>query len=252
MQLIPVIDLLRGHAVHARGGARSKYRPVESVLLPGQRGDAVALGHAYRATLAATLCYVADLDAIQGWGPQHKLLNGLADPAKGFGKGLLVDAGVATVTAAREVLKHGATMVVVGLETMGNFSDLKRIVSAVGGERVLFSLDLMNGLPVRRRTGRMATQQAVGLELGARAAEAGVAGIVVLDLSAVGSEAGPRSLGLVTGIKRLIGVTVYSGGGVRSQADLDLLSEAGCDGALVGTALHSGTVGRVGGTAVGR
>ncbi len=133
-------------------------------------------------------------------------------------------------------------MVVVGLETLGTFSDLKRIVTAVGGERVLFSLDLMNGLPIRRRTGRMATQEAVGLELGARAAETGIAGIVVLDLAAVGSEAGPRSLGLVAGVKRLIGVTVYSGGGVRSQADLDVLAEAGCDGALVGTALHSGAV----------
>ncbi len=244
MQLIPVIDLLRGHAVHARRGTRSKYRPLESVLLPGMPGDAVALGHAYRVRLGAEFCYVADLDAIQGWGPQHKLLRGLADPATGFGSGLLVDAGIATVAAAREVLKHGATTVVVGLETMGDFADLKRIVSAVGGERVLFSLDLMNGLPVRRRTGRMATQEAVGLELGARAAETGVAGIIVLDLSAVGSEAGPRSLGLVAGIKRLIGVTVYAGGGVRSQADLDVLSEAGCDGALVGTALHSGALGR--------
>lgn len=247
MQIIPVIDLLRGHAVHARRGVRSGYRPVESVFLPGRTGEAVALGRAYRASLGAELCYVADLDAIQGWGPQHRLLSQLADPAAGFGPGLLVDAGVATVTAAREVLKHGATTVVVGLETLGSFCDLKRIVSAVGGERVLFSLDLMNGLPVRRRTGRMATQEAVGLELGARAAETGVAGIVVLDLAAVGSEAGPRSLGLVAGIKRLIGVRVYSGGGVRSPADLDLLAEAGCDGALVGTALHSGTVTRLGG-----
>lgn len=246
MQIIPVIDLLRGHAVHARRGVRSAYRPVESVFLPGRAGEAVALGRAYRASLGAELCYVADLDAIQGWGPQHKLLSQLADPAAGFGPGLLVDAGVATVTAAREVLRHGATTVVVGLETLGSFSDLKRIVSAVGGERVLFSLDLMNGLPVRRRTGRMATQEAVGLELGARAAETGVAGIVVLDLAAVGSEAGPQSLGLVAGIKRLIGVRVYSGGGVRSPADLDLLAEAGCDGALVGTALHMGAVGRVG------
>jgi len=244
MQIIPVIDLLRGHAVHARRGARHKYRPVESVLLPGKAGDAVALSCAYRASLAARLCYVADLDAIEGWGPQSKLLNKLADPATGFGTGLLVDAGIATVTAAREVLKHGATTVVVGLETLGTFSDLKRIVAAVGGERVLFSLDLMNGLPVRRRTGTIATAEAVGLELGARAAEAGVAGIVVLDLAAVGNEAGPRSLGLVSGIKRLIGVTVYSGGGVRSQEDLDALEEAGCDGALVGTALHSGAVGR--------
>jgi phosphoribosylformimino-5-aminoimidazole carboxamide ribotide isomerase len=242
MQIIPVLDLLRGHAVHARRGARSRYQPLESVLLPGRAGDAVTLSRAYRETLQAELCYVADLDAIQGWPAQHDLIRRLAHPVSGFGKGLLVDAGIATPAAAKAALDAGASAVVVGLETMRTFADLKRVVAAVGGTRVLFSLDMMDGIPIRRRTGKLAREEAVGLELAARAAETGVAGIIVLDLAAVGAESGPRNLGLMAGIKRLLGIPLFAGGGVRSRADLDELAQVGCDGALVGTAIHAGLI----------
>lgn len=242
MELIPVLDLLGGQAVHARRGAREKYLPVQSALLPGRAGDAVALGRAYRTMLAATRCYVADLDAIQGWTPQLKLIKSLTDPEHGFGPGLMVDGGISTPRAATALVEAGATTVVVGLETLRGFEDLKAIVAAVGGERVVFSLDLLEGKPIRRRTGRIASQEAVSLELGARAVEAGVSGVLVLDLAAVGTEAGPRNLDLIGGLKRLLWVPIYSGGGVRTAADLELLAEAGCDAALVGSAVHSGTI----------
>lgn len=242
MELIPVLDLLGGQAVHARRGAREKYKPVQSALLPGTAGDAVALGRAYRSMLGASRCYVADLDAIQGWAPQLTLLQSITDPSHGFGPGLMVDGGISTPRAAAALVQAGATTVVVGLETLRGFEDLKAIVDAVGGERVVFSLDLLEGKPIRRRTGRIASQEAVSLELGARAVEAGVSAVLVLDLAAVGTEAGPRNLDLIGGLKRLLWVPIYAGGGVRTAGDLDLLAEAGCDAALVGSAVHSGAI----------
>lgn len=242
MELIPVLDLLGGQAVHARRGAREKYKPVQSALLPGRAGDAVALGRAYRTMLGASRCYVADLDAIQGWAPQLRLLQSITDPEHGFGSGLMVDGGISTPRAAAALVQAGATTVVVGLETLRGFEDLKAIVDAVGGERVVFSLDLLEGKPIRRRTGRIASQEAVSLELGARAVEAGVSAVLVLDLAAVGTEAGPRNLDLIGGLKRLLWVPIYAGGGVRTAADLDVLAEAGCDAALVGSAVHSGAI----------
>jgi phosphoribosylformimino-5-aminoimidazole carboxamide ribotide isomerase len=242
MELIPVLDLLGGQAVHARRGAREKYLPVHSALLPGRAGDAIALGRAYRGMLGATRCYVADLDAIQGWAPQLKLLKALTEPEHGFGKGLMVDGGISTPRAAAALVEAGATTVVVGLETLRGFEDLKGIVGAIGGERVVFSLDLLEGKPIRRRTGRIASQEAVSLELGARAVEAGVSAVLVLDLAAVGTEAGPRNLDLIGGLKRLLWVPIYAGGGVRTASDLEVLAEAGCDAALVGSAVHSGAI----------
>jgi phosphoribosylformimino-5-aminoimidazole carboxamide ribotide isomerase len=243
MELIPVLDLLRGQAVHARRGARQKYQPVQSALLPGRAGDAVALARAYHTMMCAWRCYVADLDAIEGWAPQTKLIQALADSEHGFGEGLIVDGGVTTPRAAETLLRAGASMIAVGLETLRGFAELRSIVEVVGGERVIFSLDLLEGRPIQRRTGRVASEEAVVIELAARAADAGVAAVLVLDLAQVGAETGPRNLELIDGLKRMLGVPIYAGGGVRSSADLDLLEGVGCDAALVGSAIHNGMIG---------
>lgn len=246
MELIPVLDLMRGVAVHARGGARQQYRPVQSKLLAGSAGYPVALARVYRAKLGATSCYVADLDAIDGGPPQNDLIRALASPIVGFGPGLMVDAAVTAPETALGLVAEGASKVIVGLETLSGLADLRKIVQGVGGERVIFSLDLKDGKPIHRGLERIANRDNVGLELGARAAEAGCAGVLVLDISAVGSAAGPRSLDLIDAFKRLLGVRVYSGGGVRSEDDLRILESAGCDAVLVGTALHDGAITKAG------
>lgn len=229
--------------MHARRGLRDQYRPVESVLLPDRPGDAVGLARAYRDTLRAGRCYVADLDAIQGGEPQWDLIEALTDPDRGFGAGVLIDAGLTSPAHVEQLLEAGADRLVAGLETLPGFAELAAIVREAGEGRVVFSLDLFDGMPVRRRTGRIATQEAVALELGARAADAGCAALLVLDLSTVGSEAGPRNLELLDALKRMLGLPLYAGGGVRSAEDLRLLESAGCDAALVGTALHRGMLG---------
>jgi phosphoribosylformimino-5-aminoimidazole carboxamide ribotide isomerase len=246
VELIPVLDLMHGVAVHARGGVRHAYRPVQSKLLAGSAGYPVALARVYRAKLGATSCYVADLDAIEGRPPQNDLIRALASPIVGFGKGLLVDAAVTGPDIALGLIAEGASQVIVGLETLGGLADLKKIVQSVGGERVIFSLDLKDGKPIHRGAERIANRDNVGLELGARAAEAGCAGVLVLDIAAVGSGGGPRSLDLIDAFKRLLGVRVYSGGGVRSEDDLRALETAGCDAVLLGTALHDGSIVKAG------
>jgi phosphoribosylformimino-5-aminoimidazole carboxamide ribotide isomerase len=246
VELIPVLDLMRGVAVHARGGARHSYQPVQSSLLAGSAGYPVALARAYRAKLGATSCYVADLDAIEGRPPQNDLVRALANPIVGFGAGLMVDAAVTAPETALGLIAEGASRVVVGLETLGGLADLRRIVRAVGGDRVIFSLDLKDGKPIHRGLERIANRDNVGLELGARAAEAGCAGVLVLDIAAVGSGTGPRSLDLIDAFKRLLGVRVYAGGGVRSEEDLGALQGAGCDAVLVGTAVHEGVIAQAG------
>jgi len=52
-------------------------------------------------------------------------------------------------------------------------------------------------------------------------------------------------LDLIAAVRRVAPphVTVLAGGGVRGSADLEQLAAAGCDGALVATALHKGTIG---------
>ena len=239
MEIIPVLDLSRGQALHARRGERAAYAPVESVLLGDRVGDALALARAYRAIPSVRHCYVADLDAIQGGPRQGALLRALAGP-DGFGAGVWLDAAVTRAADVGRLLEVGVSGIVVGLETLADMRELPQLVATAAGLEVLFSLDLMNGRPMRPAGGRDRTPPEA---LAADAADAGVHGVLVLDLARVGSDAGPRHLDLVAALRRSIGCPVYHGGGVRGPADLLALEAAGCAGALVGTALHAGRLG---------
>ena len=226
--------------MHAHGGDRSRYQPVESVLCRGAAGDPLALARAYR-SLGCTICYVADLDAITRGSPQRSLLRHLADPRGGFGAGLVVDAGVSDAVSARQILELGVSRVVVGLETLRAFDDLAAIAGAIGDERVAFSLDLREGVPICHPK-LAARPGATPPQLAELARRAGVTTILVLDLARVGTSRGV-DLDLVAQLHdRLPEVALWVGGGIRSARDLDALATAGCTAAVVGTALHTGAI----------
>jgi phosphoribosylformimino-5-aminoimidazole carboxamide ribotide isomerase len=242
MQLIPVVDLGHGVAVQARAGDRARYRPVESVLTPGVAGDPLALIQAYRDILGTRECYVADLDAIQGGDIQRGPLRDLA--RSGAPSGLLVDAGISDARRALEVLALGADRVVVGLETLRAFDDLASVVAAAGPERVVFSLDLRLGRPMLHPANRDAGgAEPTAVSLAGRAVAAGVKTLLVLDVGRVGTGGGVN-LELVEALRRRFpSERLLAGGGVGSRRDLDRIRDAGCDGALLATALHTGRVG---------
>lgn len=241
MQIIPVLDLAGGIAVHAQAGDRSRYAPLESGLAPGRVGDPVALLRAFHATLGIHECYVADLDAIQGGAVQRALLRELAEFHTGFAGALLVDAGTHLAEGALELISCGASEVVVGLETLRAFADLAAIVGAVGPSHVVFSLDLRLGNPILHAS--MQDAQGPGpdaIHLAEQAASAGVATLLLLDLGRVGTGCGV-DLGLLESLRHLLpGVRLLAGGGVLTRRDLERMRDVGCDGALVASAIHNG------------
>jgi phosphoribosylformimino-5-aminoimidazole carboxamide ribotide isomerase len=238
MRIIPVLDLAHGVAVHARAGERARYQPVRSVLAPRSLGDGRTVLRGYRERLGVGECYVADLDAIEGDAPQLGLIQELA----ALGSTLLVDGGVTAADAARALLQHGASRIVVGLETLRGVGDLASIVTAVGGSRVVFSLDLRHGRPVvNTQLQGLASSDAESLA--ARAVDAGAGAVLLLDLGRVGTGGGV-DLRLLATLRRTVGATeLLAGGGVRTRRDLDRMRDAGCDGALVASALHAGEIG---------
>jgi phosphoribosylformimino-5-aminoimidazole carboxamide ribotide isomerase len=243
MEIIPVLDVTLGVAVHAQGRVRADYAPVKSVLAPDQSGDPLALARAYRDVLGAQACYVADLDAIQGGPIQRGLIRDLAEFQTGFAGELMVDAAAGDPDGALEVLSAGASDAVVGLETLRSFGDLAGMVEIVGASRVVFSLDLQLGSPVLHplmEDAAGATPDA--MSLAAQAAAAGVGAILVLDLGRVGTGAGV-DLGLLEALRRRHpAVRLFAGGGVLTRKDLERMEEAGCDGALVASAIHAGRI----------
>lgn len=243
MDIVPVVDLARGAAVWAQGGDRAKYEPVASALVPEAVGDAIALLQAFRLRLGATSCYIADLDAIQGGAVQRTMLRELAQLETGFAGAIMVDAGAHSAESSFEVLACGASQVVVGLETLQAFSDLEAIVEVVGEDRVVFSVDLRLGSPILHP----AMQDAAGshpdvASLTAQAVDAGASTLLVLDLARIGTGSG-TDLGLLEELRaRFPLARLLAGGGVRARRDLERMRDAGCDGALVASAVHAGTI----------
>jgi phosphoribosylformimino-5-aminoimidazole carboxamide ribotide isomerase len=236
MRVIGVIDLLNGRAVQARAGERDRYAPVGAVAdHPIEGGGALAVARVYIDDLAIAELYIADLDAIVRHAPQWPLVASLAT----LGVPIWLDAGVGNADDVGQALDNGATHAVVGTETLASYGELVEIWRAFAPDRVALSLDLRNGQPLAR-------SQELG-DLGvraiaARAADAGVTNLIVIDLARVGVGGGP-DLELIEDVRHTApGATLLAGGGVRSVDDVRRLADAGCDGVLVATALQNGRI----------
>lgn len=238
MEIIPVLDLSQGSAVHARGGRRGDYQPVRSLVAHAAPGDAVALARGFREALEAPRLYVADLDALQGGSPQRGLTRQVIDA---FGRPALVDAGLRHPANAIELSASGVDTVVIGLESLHGFEPVSRALVALGPARVALSLDLRNG----RALLSPALEALHGVDV-AKLAEAamriGVERFLLVDVGRVGRETGV-DLALVQKLRtRLPDAELLVGGGIRSVEELAQLADAGVQGALVATALHAGRI----------
>lgn len=241
MRVIPVVDLKDGVVVRGIAGERATYRPVESVLVA--EPTPAAVGRAFVERLSLQQAYVADLDAIAGAEPDWQIY------AELMTAGLLiwVDAGTANVERAKSLAQFRAAgtslaRVIVGLETLASVEALVAMLSVIGRERLVFSLDLKEGRPLCPA----GTWPDCGAErISQLALQAGVASMIVLDLAQVGTGGGLTTLELCRRIRgQSSDVELIAGGGVRGIEDLRRIAAAGCDGALVASALHDGKIGR--------
>ena len=234
MQIIPVLDLLNSIVVRGVAGQRENYRPVESCFAPS--ADPLDVAEAFRATFGLTTLYVADLDAILRGEPNIETWQRLND--EGFE--ILVDAGLRSAYDAEAALMAGARKVIVGLETWPSLAALEMLLQRVGPERLIFSLDMKGGRPIRKLDDVISDDP---VDIGAAAIEAGVRELIVLELAAVGAGSGPATLETCQALRDFAPkVRLITGGGIRSIDDLATLKSAGIDGALVASALHDGSI----------
>jgi phosphoribosylformimino-5-aminoimidazole carboxamide ribotide isomerase len=236
MQVLPVLDLLDGHAVHAVAGKRATYAPVKSKLTSSSRP--IDLARAMRQRLELDHFYIADLDALQHRsGPALSIYAELA--ADGFK--LVLDAAVRHRDRALELTESGVSEIIVALETLENPNDIDDVLEAIGRDRTVFSVDLQGGKPLG---GPSAWQSLTPFEIVERVVECGVTRLLLLDLAAVGTSGGwpLRPLAERT-LSEFGAVSLISGGGVRGPDDLEDLRDAGVSAALVATALHTESIG---------
>ncbi|MBI2823828.1 MAG: hisA/hisF family protein [Planctomycetia bacterium] len=237
MRIIPVVDLMGGVVVRGIAGRRSEYRPILSRLCPSAVPAEVA--RALAETFDLPELYVADLDAIAGGQPAWRVYEELA----ACGAQLLVDAGCANVGRARAMSDfqpcgQPLSGVIAGLESIPSPEALAVMVAAVGRERLVFSLDLKDGRPLAAAG---AWRDCRADEIAQGAYDTGIRRMIVLDLADVGTGGGVGPLELCRRLRdRLPDCELVAGGGIRGRADLEALAAAGCDAALVASALHDG------------
>jgi phosphoribosylformimino-5-aminoimidazole carboxamide ribotide isomerase len=234
MRILPVLDLLHGQVVRGVAGRRQDYQPVVSRLTWSSQPLDVA--RAFRDQLGLAELYVADLDAIAGKEPAWPTFAALGEA----GFHLWVDAGVRDAASGRLLAEHVAG-VVAGLETLTGSATLAELVHILGG-RLVFSLDLRDGIPLGQTTAWQGTD---AWSIAAQAIALGVRRLLALDLTRVGVHTGTGTEALC---ERLVGVypdvEVWAGGGIRGLADLRRLRQQGVQAVLVASALHEGLLTR--------
>ncbi|TWU55308.1 1-(5-phosphoribosyl)-5-[(5-phosphoribosylamino)methylideneamino] imidazole-4-carboxamide isomerase [Rubripirellula reticaptiva] len=229
-------------AVHAVAGKRSHYQPIEWC-----GHSPLRLAEHYW-QLGVSRLYVADLDAILHGKVQTNLL---VDIANQFPVDeLLLDIGWkgacdSQIAAVEKLLQETgkSTCFIAATESARDTDAIDELAKLADPSRVFLSLDL--------RGGKTVDNTAPESEWIETAIRLNLAGVIVLDIAAVGTGAGPVTADRCRTIANTLGgpisrqskhQRIYSGGGVRTLADVAALVDAGCHGCLVGTMLHESEV----------
>jgi phosphoribosylformimino-5-aminoimidazole carboxamide ribotide isomerase len=232
MNIIPVIDIRNGVAVHAIAGERNAYRAIESQLTSSTQP--VEVLKTLKANFGCGVFYVADLDAIEGRACNHDSIVQLALT----GVSLIVDAGVTSIRAAEDLLAIGVSKVALPSESLRDLRTLKTLLNHLDSDKLVFSIDLKRG---ELLVNDPLWQGRSPLDLARFVIDQGLRQLIVLDLAAVGTGNGIPTLQLCRDIKHIAPeANIISGGGVDSLACVQSAADAGLDGLLIASALHDG------------
>ncbi|HYE35993.1 HisA/HisF-related TIM barrel protein [Methylocaldum sp.] len=222
MELIPVIDIMSGVAVHAKEGRREHYRPLQSVLCSTAEPNSVMRGllrlHPFKRI------YVADLDALMDKGSQADLLLDLLRtfPEVEF----WIDQGLPRHDKIPSFPSENNARMVVGSESLSEES-VPLLASLRSG--FVLSLDFLD-------------ERLLGAKQLLDSPELWPESVILMSLSHVGSTTGPDFDRLEVFSRKHSHRRFIAAGGIRNEQDLRRLKAMGAAGVLIASALHSGIV----------
>jgi phosphoribosylformimino-5-aminoimidazole carboxamide ribotide isomerase len=224
--VLPAIDVLEGRCVRLAGGD-----PTQVTIEGGDPRDAARRF----AAEGAGFIHLVDLDGALSGTPTPGLVESVV--AAGGGTPVQVGGGYRTPGAIDDALAAGAARVMVGTAALSP-GFLAEAAPRLG-ERLVVAVDARDGFVVAEGWARSSAVPAADL---ARAcAQAGVRRLLVTSATRDGSLAGP-DLDLLASVIDASRLPVLAAGGIASLDDLTLLRDAGCEGAVLGSALWSGRV----------
>lgn len=221
METIPVIDLLQGKVVRAQRGERDRYLPIQSRLCASTQPIEVA--HALMELYPFKKLYIADLDAIQGFGDHRTVIRTLLREFPHLQ--LWVDCGV-RVPQNWYFSNEPNVRCVLGSEALPTLTHYEALVKEFSANHPILSLDFNHS-------------GFIGPD-GLLEHERWPSTIICMTLAKVGSYDGPdfMKLGELNALNP--GSRLYAAGGIRGLEDLMALKSTGIAGALIASCLHDG------------
>jgi phosphoribosylformimino-5-aminoimidazole carboxamide ribotide isomerase len=227
--VVPCVDVQGGRAVRLTEGDPTR----ETVYF--EAPEAAARHWLER---GARELHAVDLDAALGVGDNRAAIRALAADAATVGARVEVGGGVRSLEAATAWLEV-VHRVVLGTVAVTDPGLVATLVERYGPDRVAVSVDARAGLVAVR--GWVETSAVEATALARRMAALGVRQLIYTDVSRDGTMRGVDP-GPVVAMRAAFPHRLWAGGGVGSEADLDLYVELGLDGAIVGRALYEGAV----------
>ncbi len=226
LELLPAVDITGGRAVQ---------------LVRGEAGSGKAYGDPIDAALnwvrqGASWIHLVDLDAAFGRGENGAVIQAVLDQVQGVRVEL--SGGIRDARSLERALGTGAQRVNIGTAAL---EDPEWTAQAIAeyGDRVAIGLDVRGTTLAARGW----THEGGDLwEVLDRLEDAGCARYVVTDVNKDGMLAGPN-LELLRSVLERTDKPVVASGGISTLDDLRALralTEAGLEGAIVGTALYEG------------
>lgn len=229
MEVIPALDIREGACVQLIGGdIRSErlrrdnpHDQLEKFIDDG-----------------ASRVHIVDLDAALGAGSNKVLVESLIDSAKDS-VAVQVGGGIRTFQNINDFLEAGADKVVLGTRAVKEEEWLERAVGHFG-KQILVALDAKDDV-VMMEGWRKRTKKSI-VEIGELAEDMGAGGIIYTDIRKEGRLDGPNIEMCSRLARHFKDMEVIASGGVKDRRDLIELAQAGVDGAVVGTAVYTGSI----------
>jgi phosphoribosylformimino-5-aminoimidazole carboxamide ribotide isomerase len=221
--IFPAIDVLEGRVVRLAEGDPAR------VTVEG--GDPVAAATRFAAEGASWL-HLVDLDGAFSGEPSTALV---ARVAGSTSLAVQVGGGYRTLGSITAALEAGASRVIVGTAALD--PTFLHEAARRFGEGLAVAVDVRDGLVSMEGWVRESELEAT--ELARRCSDAGVRRLLVTSTRRDGSLAGP-DLELMADIRNVVELPLIAAGGIGSLEDVRVLRDAGCEGAVVGSAIWRG------------
>jgi len=224
--IVPAVDVQGGRAVRLFEGDPGRETVYFDVPLDAAR-HWVALG--------ATTLHLVDLDAAFGKGDNRVVIEPIA---RDLNVTTEIGGGVRSVETAERWLRL-VDRVVLGTVVLDAPEVVDELLARFGPERIVVTVDAKDGMVAVR--GWREVTDVTATDLAGRMVEAGVRELIYTDVGRDGTMLGVDAEP-VQRMRDAFPHRLVAGGGVASDADLDLYERLGLDGAIVGRALYEGKV----------